>query len=54
MTLFWHETGPLLKYDGEVLLVEGLNPHISTKWRMSRLEMFQTGLRFLLAAIKGN
>jgi hypothetical protein len=51
MTLFWHPTGPLLKFDGEVLYVENLNPETKTLWRMSRKEMLATGWRFMWAAI---
>lgn len=56
-TLFSHTTGPLLKFtrgdfDGGTLHVEDLNPHIQTKWRMSRGEMLSLGLRCLLAALR--
>lgn len=53
MTLFWHQTGPLLRYENGLLEVEDLNPHIQTRWRMSRYEMLVTGLKFVLAALKG-
>lgn len=52
MTLFWHGTGPLLKYESGMLHVEDLNPEVKTKWRMSRGEMFKLGWRCMLAAIK--
>jgi hypothetical protein len=56
--LFWHHTGPLLKYergthnDG-TLHVEDLNPQIKTKWRVSRTEMFKLGARCIWAALRG-
>ena len=50
MTLFWHGTGPLLKYDNGTLHIEDLNPQIKTQWRMSRGEMFWLGWRCILAA----
>jgi hypothetical protein len=51
MTLFWHQTGPLLRYVEGALEIEDLNPEIKTRWRMSRAEMFRLGCRCLLAAI---
>ena len=52
MTLFWHQTGPLLRYEGGFLNVEDLNPEMKTKWTMSRWEMFKLGWRCAVAAIK--
>jgi hypothetical protein len=52
MTLFWNQTGPLLKYESGVLHVEDLNPEIKTKWRMNRVEMFWLGWRCIVAALK--
>jgi hypothetical protein len=49
-TLFWHLTGPLLKYVDGVLYVEDLNPQIKTRWHMSRVEMLKLGWRCLIAA----
>jgi hypothetical protein len=49
--IFFDETGPLVEFDGEILWVEDLNPHITTKWRMSRFEMVAFGLRAIVAAI---
>ena len=51
MILFWDQTGPLLRYQNGVLEIEDLNPEIKTSWRMSRLEMLITGLRFIVAGI---
>jgi len=50
MTIFWDKTGPLIKYDGELLVIESLNPQQHIQWCMSRWEMLRTGLRFMLAA----
>lgn len=49
--LFCHETGPLVQYDGDILRIEDLNPHIQTKWRMSRWEMFVFGIKAIKAAV---
>lgn len=53
MTLFWHQTGPLLRYEKGLLEIEDLNPQMKTRWRMSRTEMLLTGLKFVWASIKG-
>ncbi len=52
MTIFADGTGPLLHYADGVLRVEDLNPEIRTRWVMSRMERFVTGLRFILSAIR--
>jgi hypothetical protein len=52
MTLYWHKTGPLLRYGGGLFQVEDLNPEIKTRWVMSRLEMVRLGFRCLLAALR--
>ena len=52
MTLFWHRTGPLIRYNGGVLLVESLNPQTAVRFRMSRFEMIRLGLRCLLASLR--
>ena len=52
MTLFWHETGPLMRYEKGVLHVEDLNPHIETRWAMSRGEMLRMGWRCIVAALR--
>jgi hypothetical protein len=53
MTLFWHNTGPKVSYVNEVLEVEDLNPQVSTRWYMSRWEMFCLGWKCIVAAIIG-
>lgn len=50
-TIFWNETGPLVQYDGDLLRIEDLNPHVQTKWRMSRWEMFVFGLKAIAASV---
>ncbi len=52
MTLFWHPTGPFLRYSLGYLHIEDLNPEIWIKWSMSRLELFRVGLRFIIASIR--
>ena len=51
MILFIHHTGPMMKFEGEFLYIEDLNPEIKTQWRMSRWEMFKLGWRCILCAI---
>jgi hypothetical protein len=53
MILFWNKTGPLMKCTNGLLQIEDLNPQIATHWRMTRYEMFMTGLRFIVAAVRG-
>lgn len=53
MILFWHPTGPIMKYENGLLLVEDLNPEVKTKWRMSRFEMLVCAWKFLVAAVRG-
>lgn len=50
MTIFWHPTGALLRYQRGFLRIEDLNPQWETRWRLSRWEMVKVGLRFILAA----
>ena len=52
ITLFWHPTGPLLKYGDGTLYVEDLNPQIKTRWRMSRLAMLALGWKCIIAAMR--
>ena len=50
MILYSDPTGPLLEYENGLLLVEDLNPHVRTRWRMSRWEVLLTGIKFIIAA----
>jgi hypothetical protein len=52
MTLFWHQTGPLLKYADGMLYFEDLNPEVKTRLRMSRKEMLKLGWHCIVAALK--
>lgn len=52
MTLFWLQSGPLIRYADGFLHVEDLNPQTQTKWRMTRTEMLKTGLRFIWASFR--
>lgn len=51
MTLFWHPTGPLMRYQAKTLFIDDLNPEQHTKWRMSRFEMLRLGWRCIVAAL---
>jgi len=51
-TVYFDQSGPLLVYDGEILLISDLNPEIHARWRMSRKEMLRLGWRCILAALK--
>lgn len=53
MMLFWNNAGPLLRYEKGLLVTESLNPETRIQWRMSRGEMFRTGIKFIIAAVKG-
>lgn len=51
ITLYWHSTGPLMRYVDGMLHIEALNPELKTKWRMSRLEMIVLGWRCIVAGL---
>lgn len=51
-TLFVHQTGPLVQFDGRLLHIEDLNPHVQTRWRMSRWEMVRFGLKTIWAGLR--
>jgi hypothetical protein len=52
MTIFWHPTGPRLRYENGMLYSDSLNPENHIHWRISRWEMVKTGVRFIAAALK--
>lgn len=52
MTLFWDQTGPLVKYDGETLTIDDLNPEQHMCWRVSRWELFKLGMKAIAASFK--
>lgn len=51
MTLFYNPAGPLVTYDAGLLIIENLNPEVSTHWRMSRSEMWKFGWHCIRAAL---
>lgn len=51
-TLYFHKTGPMVRYGEGVLYIEDLNPQARTQWRMSRSEMFRFAWRAFIAAIR--
>lgn len=51
-TLFFSNTGPMVRYGAGVLEVSNLNPEVETRWVMSRWEMVKLGLKCLRAAFK--
>ena len=56
MTLFWHQTGPLIKYErdalGEWFTVEDLNPENRIHFKLSPIELLGFGFRCIWAAIR--
>lgn len=52
MTIFWHPTGPVVKYEDGMLGIWNLNPEVKTGWRMSRWEMIQFGWRCVVAGCR--
>jgi len=50
-TLYINNTGPLVQWDGRLLLVSDLNPEVETRWVMSRWEMLKFALRVAAAAL---
>lgn len=51
MTIFWHPTGPLLRYENGALSIEDLNPETKLRWRLTRMERLKIGFRFLIASL---
>lgn len=51
MTLYFHKTGPLIRYANGSLQVADLNPEVETSWRMSRWEMLAFGWRCIIASL---
>jgi hypothetical protein len=50
-TLYFDQTGPMIRYDGDMLYVSDLNPELETKWRMSRGELLKFAARCIRAAL---
>jgi len=51
-TIFFCQSGPLMKYVNGSLHIADLNPAAVLHWRMTRMEMLRVGLRCILAAIR--
>lgn len=51
MKLFWDEAGPAVLYREGLLHIEDLNPHVETRWRMSRWEMVKFGVKAVFAGM---
>ena len=55
MTLFWHPTGLLIRYDrdafDEILTIEDLNPEVKLRYRMTPMELLKFGFKCIWAAI---
>lgn len=51
-TLLFTNWGPMIRFDGKVIHVEDINPHIETKWNLTRWEMVKLGYRLIIAAIR--
>lgn len=56
MTLYWHQTGPLIRYNqdafGETLIIEDLNPENTIKFRMTPIQLLRFGLKCIWAAVR--
>jgi hypothetical protein len=53
-TIFFAHTGPMVRYDGDLIHINDLNPEFSTRWRMSRWEMVKFGFKAIAAGIFGS
>ncbi len=55
MTLFWHQTGPLIKYErdafGEWFTVEDLNPENRIHFKLTPIQLLSFGFKCIWAAI---
>ena len=49
-TIFWHSTGPLLRYGDGTLYIEDLNPQITTQWKLGRWRAIVIAFRLIKAA----
>jgi len=52
MTIFWHPTGPRIRYVEDMLYIDDLNPENHMRWKMSRWEMIKTGVMFLISVLR--
>lgn len=51
MILFWHPSGPKMRWANGFLEISDLNPESAMHWRLSRKELFLLGVRAIAAAI---
>jgi hypothetical protein len=51
VTLFFDQSGPLIRYADRTLYIEDINPEVKIKWSITRGEMFKLGLRCIRAAL---
>ena len=54
MTLFFHNSGPLLRYKSGTLEISDLNPELHTRWAVSRWDMLRLGLRCIVASFRAS
>lgn len=50
-TIFFHHSGPLLRYGEGKVLIDDLNPQIKTAWYCSRVAMLGIAWRCVIAAL---
>lgn len=51
-TLYWHPAGLMILYLDGYIHIEDLNPEITTKFMMSRKELFWLGWRCIKVALR--
>lgn len=52
MTLFFCNSGPLIKYNSDCLYIEDLNPEQKMRWRVTKWELIVMGFKFIIAGIR--
>lgn len=50
-TIFFDNTGPLIKYGNGILGMSDLNPDTTICWRVSRWEMVKLGFKAIAVAL---
>ena len=51
-TLFFDQSGPLVRWQPGLLRIADLNPQTEINWRFSRWELFVLGLKCLWASVR--
>lgn len=51
-TLYWHPAGLRIEYLDGYIHIEDMNPHVQTKFMMSRWELFWLGWSCIFAALR--